>query len=137
MSARFFRLLAVSGLTAATAAGQTGAGVRHLNLKEAVRLAIAQNRALKIARLKVVENEQKKAGERAQYFPTLTNQSNIVHFSPLPEFVSVPAGALGAVAGELIPAQSVNLTQGKNTQYSSGTMLCQPDRCRRSGCVPR
>ena len=32
-----------------------------LTLPEAVRLALAQNRALKIARLKVVENEQKKA----------------------------------------------------------------------------
>ena len=41
------------------------AETRRLTLAEAVRLALAQNRTLKIARLKVVENEQKKAGAKA------------------------------------------------------------------------
>jgi outer membrane protein TolC len=121
-----YRILAVAGLAALSAVTQYAADIRRLTLTEAVHLAINQNRELKIARLKVVENKQKKAGERSQYFPTLTNQSSIVNFSPLPEFVSAPAGAFGTVAGELIPAQSVNLTQGKETQYSSGTMIVQP-----------
>ena len=40
-----------------------------LTLSEAVRLALAQNRVLKIARLKVVESEQKKAAAKSSYFP--------------------------------------------------------------------
>lgn len=104
---------------------QYAADVQHLTLTEAVRLALSQNRALKIARLKVVENEQKKAGARSSYFPTLTNQSNALHITDLQD-VAIPAGALGVAAGSLIPASNVNLPQGRNTLYSSGTMLAQP-----------
>ena len=46
-----------------------------LTLSEAVRLALAQNRVLKIARLKVVESEQKKAAAKSSYFPE--NQESI------------------------------------------------------------
>lgn len=52
-----------------------------LTLADAVRLALAQNRALKIARLKVAENEQKKAGARADYFPKIKNESNFLHLT--------------------------------------------------------
>jgi outer membrane protein TolC len=54
--------------------------VRRLKVEEAVRLAISQNRSLKIARLKIDENQQRKAGDRSPYFPSITNQSNILHF---------------------------------------------------------
>ena len=69
----------MAGLAALFGSPQYAADVRRLTLTEAVHLAISQNRALKIARLKVVENEQKKAGERSEYFPVLTNQSNALH----------------------------------------------------------
>ena len=49
-----------AGILAATS--QYAAEVRHLTLTEAVHLAIGQNRALKIARLKVAESDRKKAG---------------------------------------------------------------------------
>jgi hypothetical protein len=55
------RALIAAGLSALAAAPQFAAEPRHLTLTDAVHLAIAQNRALKIARLKVTENEQKKA----------------------------------------------------------------------------
>ena len=67
----FFRILALAGLAALSRIPQYAADVRHVTLTEAVHLAISQNRALKIARLKVVENEQQKAGERSDYFPSL------------------------------------------------------------------
>jgi outer membrane protein TolC len=86
---------------------------------------VTQNRALKIARLKIEENQQKKAGDHSSYFPTITNQSNILHISELQNVV-IPAGGLGAVGGTLIPAEGINLQQGKNTIYSSGTMISQP-----------
>jgi len=54
--------------------------VRRLNVEEAVRLAISQNRSLKIARLKIDDNQQRKAGDSSSYFPSITNQSNILHF---------------------------------------------------------
>src|SRR5216684_2542775 len=123
--ANLFRTLTIAGLAVMSAGHQEAAEVRRLTLTEAVHLAISQNRALKIARLKVVENEQKKAGEHSAYFPSITNQSNALHITDLQNIV-IPAGALGGVGRELIPAQSVALPQGKLTLFSSGTMIAQP-----------
>ena len=119
------RIWTMTTLFLLAAAPQFGAGVRYLTLQEAVRLALSQNRALKIARLKVIENEQKKAGEHAGYFPMLTNESHLLHITEL-ENVEIPAGAFGTVAGLPIPLQSILLPQGKLTFYSSGTQLSQP-----------
>ena len=119
------RVLAVGGLSLLSAVPQNAAEMRHLTLTEAVHLAVSQNRALKIARLKVTENEQKKAGERSAYFPQITNQSNALHISEL-ENVGIPAGAFGAVGGALIPTHGITLPQGQKTLVSSGTMIAQP-----------
>jgi outer membrane protein TolC len=121
----FTRMLALAVLAMQTAAPQYAADVRHLTLSEAVHLAISQNRALKIARLKVTENEQKKAGERSSYFPVLTNQSHAFHLTAL-QIVSVPAGSFGMVAGTLVPPEGLTLLQGKLTLESSATVLAQP-----------
>jgi outer membrane protein TolC len=103
----------------------TAAEKRRLALDEAVHLAINQNRALKIARVKVDENQQKKNQDRSAYFPSLTNQSNALHITELQNVV-IPAGAFGAAGGAYIPRGDINLQQGKQTLFSSGTMLAQP-----------
>src|SRR5215469_16716674 len=74
----------------ASFAGET----RRLTLAEAVRLAVEQNRTLKIARLKVKENEYKKDAARSAYFPTITNESDALHISEL-QALSIPQGAFG------------------------------------------
>jgi outer membrane protein TolC len=99
--------------------------VRRLTLSEAVRLAVEQNRTLKIARYKVKENEERKAGARSAYSPTITNQSNALHISELQNIV-IPPGSLGTAAGASIPPQSIAVSQGKQTLISSGTMIAQP-----------
>jgi outer membrane protein TolC len=123
--ANLFRTLAVAGLAVLSAVPQKAAEVQRLTLTEAVHLAITHNRSLKIARLKVVENEQKKAGQRSAYFPSITNQTNALHVTDLQNIV-IPAGALGTAAGLLNPAQNVGLPQGQKTLFSSGTMISQP-----------
>ena len=97
------RALITVGLSVLAAAPQYAAEPRHLTLTDAVHLAIAQNRALKIARLRVVENEQKKAGEHSGYFPALTNHSNVLHITELQQ-IDIPAGAFGVANGTAIPA---------------------------------
>jgi outer membrane protein TolC len=119
------RLLGFAGLSLLGVTRIASAEVRHISLEEAVRLAVNQNHALKIARLKVEENQQKKAGARSSYFPSLTNQSNLLHVTDL-ETVAIPAGDLGHVGGALIPPVGVSLLQGDKNVYSSGTMLSQP-----------
>ena len=123
--ANLFRTTVVMGIAVLSAAAQDAAGTRRLTLTEAVHLAISQNRALKIARLKVAENEQKQAGAHASYFPTITSQSNALHVTDL-QNIGIPAGAFGIGTGSLIPAQNLNLPQGEKTLLSSGTMISQP-----------
>jgi outer membrane protein TolC len=123
--ANLFRTLAIAGLAVLSAVPQNAAEIRRLTLTEAVHLAISQNRALKIAHLKVTENEQKKAGQRSAYFPSITNQSNALRITDLQNIV-IPAGGLGSVGGSFVPSRSVTLPQGQKTFFSSGTMISQP-----------
>jgi outer membrane protein TolC len=126
MNCRAFpRTLALATLAMQAAAPQYAADVVHLTLTDAVRLAISQNRALKIARLKVTEKEHRKAGEHSAYFPTMTNESSVRQFTEL-QIVSVPAGSFGIAAGTLIPPQSLTLLQGKLTLEASATVVTQP-----------
>ena len=125
MARGFLRSVAAGGIFIFGAASAMPDEVRHLKLEEAVRLALEQNRALKIARLKVKENEHKKGEARSDYFPTITNQSNALHITEL-QNITVPPGSLGNVAGASLPPQSIIIDQGKQTLYSSGTMIAQP-----------
>jgi outer membrane protein TolC len=118
-------LAAALSFMALPAFPQKAPAVRQLSLKEAVQLALSQNRSLRIARLKVTESEQQKAGERSGYFPSLTNQSNITHITDVAH-IGIPAGALGTVAGAQSPGHNVVIPQGFNTFYSTGTSMSQP-----------
>src|SRR5215471_13355683 len=118
-------ILAVAALAMQAVAPQFAADVVHLTLTDAVHLAIRQNRSLKIARLRVIEKEHAKAGEHSAYFPAIANQSNALHITDL-QFVDIPAGTFGTVAGTPIPTRQIPLPQGKLTLYSSGTQISQP-----------
>jgi outer membrane protein TolC len=119
------RAMIVAAIGIAAAAPQFANEVRHLTLTEAVHLAISQNRALKIARLKVTENEQKKAGQHSTYFPSIKNESNFLHVTEL-QNIGIPAGAFGSAGGSALPSQNTLLPQGQKTFYTSGTQLSQP-----------
>src|SRR5579862_2166632 len=119
------RAIVLAAVGIAASATQYASDIRHLTLREAVNLALSQNRSLRIARLKVTENEQQKAGERSAYFPRVTNQSNVVHVTDV-EHIGIPTGALGTVAGAQAPGHNVVIPQGFNTFYSTGTMMSQP-----------
>ncbi len=121
----FFRTPAIAALAVIAAASLCAADTRRLTLTEAVHLAISQNRALRIARLKVTGNEHKKAGEHSAYFPTLSNQTNALHITDL-QIIEIPAGTFGRVAGTPIPTQSLIVPQGQLTFFTSGTMIAQP-----------
>ena len=111
---RFLRILTTAGVFLLCTTSALTDEVRHLKLSEAVRLAIEQNRSLKIARFRVEENEHRKEGARADYFPAITNQSNALHISEL-QNLSIPEGALGSVNGTPIPNRNAILPQGKDT----------------------
>jgi outer membrane protein TolC len=120
-----FRALGIITLGLLPAFAQHVDDVRRLTLTDAVHLALAQNRAVKIARLKVVESQQKKAGERSAYFPSITNQSNALYVTDL-ENIGIPAGAFGPTTNGVVPSHNVTIPQGSNKLISSGTQISQP-----------
>jgi outer membrane protein TolC len=99
---------------------------RRLTLQEAIDLAKRQNHTLKATAYAVAAEQQKKHAAESNYFPHITNESNVLHVTDL-QRVEVPAGAFGQIpGGSLIPSANVFLTQGTKNFESSGTMLAQP-----------
>jgi outer membrane protein TolC len=98
---------------------------RHTTLDEAVVLALKHNHAVRIAAFGVEEKEHTKDIARSAYYPLLRNDSNLAHLTDT-QFIGIPAGSLGVVAGTPIPAQSTILNQGGLTIVASGTQLTQP-----------
>jgi len=124
-NANISRGVAVAVLLSLSPVPQYGADVRKLSLKEAVELAISQNHSLRIARLKIVENEQKKAGERASYFPAIKDHANANDTTGVDHIV-IPAGALGRVQGQLVPGSDVNIPQGLHHLLINEASISQP-----------
>ena len=102
-------------------ASAQGNAAMELTLSQAIDLALKQNRSLKMARLAVVDSEQKKNIARADYFPKISNQSTAFHVTEVQQLV-IPEGALGV--GN--PAKTAVIGQGTFTAYTSGTGLSQP-----------
>jgi len=99
---------------------------RMISLSEAIDLALRQNRNLQLARLSVMENQDKKDEARANYFPKIRNESMVAHVTDLAG-VQIPAGAFGnSSATGLIPSRTLFIGQGGDTSYTSGTGLTQP-----------
>ena len=119
------RCVVVGGLLSLAAVPQYGADVRKLSLREAVELAISQNHSLRIARLKIVENEQKKAGERASYFPAIKDAANAGDSTGVDHLV-IPAGTLGRVQGQVVPGNAVNIPQGLHHLLLNEASIDQP-----------
>jgi outer membrane protein len=94
---------------------------RKLSLQEAIDLALRANHGLKAATYQVAAEEQKRRIARSSYFPSITNESTLLHITDL-QRVEVPAGAFGPG----IPSSNIFLTQGTKTFETSGTMIAQP-----------
>ena len=108
----------VSAYTLAAAAmGQE----RRLTLQEAIDLALRANHGLRAASYQVAAEEQKRRIAKSSYFPSVTNESNLLHITDL-QRIEVPGGTFGSG----IPASNVFLPQGTKTFESSGTMIAQP-----------
>lgn len=119
-------LVCALALASAAVAQETAAQQRRLTLQEAVDLALRQNHGLKASSFAVAAEQQKKRIAESNYFPTISNESSLLHITDV-ERIEVPPGAFGAIpGGAAIPASNVALTQGTNNLETSGTMIAQP-----------
>ncbi len=119
-----FLAAAIVALTAGVTV--RAADVKRLTMAEAVGLALKQNRNLKIARFKVQEAQEEKAGAKSQYFPILKNETNVLHLTELQD-IDIPAGAFGTIpqVGPS-PPHDLFIDQGKTNLLGTGTSLSQP-----------
>jgi outer membrane protein TolC len=80
---------------------------------------------VRIAGLQVQEKQHAKEAARSGYFPSITNESRVLRVTDT-QFIQIPAGSLGTVAGSPVPAAPAILNQGSKTFITSGTGLMQP-----------
>jgi outer membrane protein TolC len=115
-------LLCLIPLMATPARAET----RRLTLPEAIDLALEHNPGVKIARARIKEAQQKTLTARADYFPHLASDANLLH-SAETELVTIPAGAFGAfpILGAF-PPQRVTFSQGSEFLFLTNTTLSQP-----------
>src|ERR1700745_1674883 len=109
--------LAASSMVRAQSGAQN---VRRLTLHEAVQMALKQNHMVRISELKIEEKQHAKDEARSAYFPTISNQSTLLHLTDT-QFIQIAAGSLGAVNGTPIPTQPATLNQGGRTLINSRT----------------
>jgi outer membrane protein TolC len=112
-------------LNAYQASAQVASAPRSITLAEAVELALKHNHVVRMAGSRVEAQLHAKDAARSGYFPSLKNESAVLHISDL-QHVEIPAGGLGTVAGSQIPPNPITLLQGGQTIETSGTSLSQP-----------
>jgi multidrug efflux pump subunit AcrB/outer membrane protein TolC len=99
---------------------------RSITLDEAVQMAMQKNSTVKLAALKVKEEDAKVMQAQADYFPVATNQSNLV-YAGQEESMTIPQGALGVYgATGPLPAKDISIQLGKQDFVLSTTAVAQP-----------
>ena len=99
---------------------------QRLTLGEAQHLAIERNRSLKLARLKVEENEHKRLGARSDYFPKVLADTNYLYFSEKLG-TSLNAGDIGlGILPPPLPSIPIPINLVKQNLLFGGATVAQP-----------
>lgn len=116
----------VAALLTLCIAGTLRGETRPMTVEQAVELARGQNAVVKLAQLKVKENQKKRDQVRANYWPVVSNESSVIYTSGL-QNLAIPAGFLGSIPGlGLLPSSDLKLFQGENTLGLMMTTVGQP-----------
>lgn len=98
---------------------------RTMNLQQAVELALKHNHEVRIASLKVEEDEHAREVARSAYLPVLRTDTSFLHVTDT-QFIDIPAGSLGTVGSNEIPPRDHVINQGGKNIFLSNTGLTQP-----------
>jgi len=97
-----------------------------LTLDEAQQLALKNNRAIKLARLKVDEAGHKREGARSDYFPKLIGTANYLYFNKRLG-TTLTAGDLGlGMLPPPFPSIPIPINLVKQNMFLGGATLAQP-----------
>ena len=99
---------------------------RKLTLSEAVDLALKQNSDLQISRAKVLGNQYRAAGTRADELPQVKTDAALFGIAKT-QNLTIPAGSLGSYPGiGLLPGSAVLINQGNHDLLITNTTVEQP-----------
>ena len=127
MNSRHLLILGVlsAGQIYAPAQKEDSYSLQHMDIRQAVKLALKNNHEVRLTTLKIDEDKRAKEVVRSAYYPVLRNDSAFTHVTDT-EFIGISPGALGVVSGSAIPSRTLVLNQGGKTFETSGTSLVQP-----------
>jgi outer membrane protein TolC len=125
LRASILALLVAAGTGAAFAQQADAPTARRITLREAVDLALAHNHAVRLAKLSVEEKEHVKEVAKSAYFPSVRNDTTVVHLSDT-QLIEIPVGGLGVVGPNPIPPQALIINQGGVSAVTNGTGVVQP-----------
>jgi outer membrane protein len=115
----------LASLGAGWARGQAAPPARHLTLDQALALARAQNKGLRMATLEAAAQHTRIAQARADAFPELAADASQTHLTKTQAIV-LPAGSLGAVDATAIPVTNVAIAQGTENLFIGTATVRQP-----------
>lgn len=102
------------------------AQVRRIGLDDAVKVALEQNRDLKVARLESEKSAQKVREARGGLLPTLTASANATHSFQSAQFLANATSAIFAPAGTPVRSGFSLITLQNINTFSAGLSLTQP-----------
>ena len=103
---------------------QSDGDTLRLSLDRSIRLALGNNRDLKIAREKILESEQKVKESRTSYMPKLTGEANYTRLDMAPFFPAAMFGGMGGAGGGGDMPKKIVI--GSPDNYSLSLNLTQP-----------
>lgn len=99
---------------------------KTLTLDYAIRMALKNNRLLKISEYKVDQNRYKLRQMKSKYLPRLTSDGTYSYSNNVP-LLTVDQGSFGVLPGNIpLPPQNFTVLQGKHGTYSASVTLYQP-----------
>ena len=120
------KLLAVTVSATLLLPAAFSASPMRLTLEQAVDMAMRKNAIVRLAYLKVDENQAKADGMRANFFPKLTNSSYLLRLVDS-QAITIPGGSLGYFPGlGAFPPVDTTIGQGRNLYEVADTKLGQP-----------
>jgi outer membrane protein TolC len=106
--------------------GSCYAEPRRITLDEALALAAKQNSLVKLANLKAKEMDFRVQGAKANYFPTVSNETNAARLAET-QRIDIPQGSLGLFQSTgPIPPVSIPIPLGNQNSLLSTTTIAQP-----------
>jgi len=106
--------------------GSCYAEPRHITLDEALARAVRQNSMVKIASLKAKEMDLRVQGAKANYFPTVSNETNTARLAET-QRIDIPRGSMGIFQSTgPIPPVDIPIPLGNQNLLLSTTTVTQP-----------